>query len=283
MKRARLVLTVLGLLAASHFSGARSQPRIDLLRPIYTVAGIPLSETPTVDNFDIKIQLSFALPVIDDIAGSGVSVSLGYTQISLWNFFACSMPFYEHTFCPGIYARKEWDAGNGTRTLSGGFEHRSNGRDDAYSRSQNYLFATYIREYGSGLRLKACLRPGFGLYGHVFTLDMPLVYTGFADFGIDYEPKDFPLGFNLDVTPLYNKSIANVTAGITCRLSDNPIVPRLYLQFHYGYDDALCDCMNVNGPFINPDGYIPYLPGEPLAPRTFIRIGFRYSFHEYVF
>ncbi|MBR4809964.1 MAG: phospholipase A [Bacteroidales bacterium] len=282
-RKSCLFIAVALLFAPGLSLRAQSLPRIDMLRPVYIIAGIPLSEEPTRSNFDIKFQYSFAIPVCDDIADTGISLSVGYTQISLWNILGVSMPFYEHTFMPGIYARKEWKAVSGTRTLSAGFEHRSNGRDDAYSRSQNYVFITYIREYDNGIRLKANARPGWGDYGKPTVLDMPLRYTGYIDFGFAYESKSFPLGVQLDVTPIYNKSIANVTAGLTCRLSANPMVPQLYVQLHYGYDDALRDCMNENGPIIYPDGIIPYIPGEPLAPRTCIRAGLRLGLHEYVF
>ena len=278
-----VVILLAGLFSAGQSVFAQQQPRIDMLRPIYVVAGVPLSETPTRNNFDIKIQFSFAVPVCDDIAGSGVRAAVGYTQVSLWNILGRSMPFYEHSFIPGIYFSKEWKVSDGTRTLTAGFEHKSNGRDDAWSRSLNYLFITYLREYSNGLALKVNARPGWGDYGKPVAMDVPLMYTGFVDFGVDYQPSAFPLGLHLNVTPIYNKSIANVTAGLTCRLSENPMVPQLYLQFHYGYDEALRDVMNVNGPIIYPDGIIPYIPGEPIPPRTFIRAGVRLSLHEYVY
>ena len=282
----RLLRKTLLLAAGALFScavAAQNLPRLELLRPIYVIGGVPLSEKPTIDNYELSIQISTALVLFDNFANTGFQFLMGYTQLSIWDFWAYSHPFYEYSFMPALYFRKHWDVDSGRKAVDFGYEHRSNGRADPLSRSINYLFLCYFREYKNGFGWKANLRPGFGVYGDTFTVDMPLRYTGFFDMGLYYEPESNPWSFHLDVTPIYNKSIANVTAGVAYTILKGKPDLDAYLQFHYGYDDALRDCINEHGQILTPEGRSPYVPGEPLPPRSYIRFGLRLNIrHQYI-
>ena len=280
----KTIIVLLSALMMLTFNLARAQTFIEPLRPIYMTAGVPVTEPATKENADIKFQYSLAFPIWNDILGSGIDAKAGFTQISVWNFLARSHPFYDNAYMPGIYFIKRWDVPNkGNHSLAWGYEHKSNGRDDAWSRSQNYLFITWTRHWDSGLGLQVNLRPGYGDYGDPTVIDMPLRYVGWADFGIYYDSAEFPIGFELKVTPIYNKSIANITAGVNIRLSKNVHVPDLYIQFHHGYDEALRDCLTIRGPYQAPDNSIPYIPDLPAAPRTCIRFGFIFNTGHEIF
>ena len=253
---------------------------LEFLRPTYVVAGVPVTEAPTKDNFEIKFQLSFGIPIVSDIMHSGIDIFAGYTQDSYWNRHADSAPFRENVYMPGLYVRKTWSGNDGRTVLISGYEHRSNGRDGALSRSYNYLFAALFREYSGGSVIKLCVRPGYTKYADYIAQDMLLKYLGFVDIGYGYYPDHFPLSCSINVTPVFNKSIANVTAGLNCKLSRDPIVPDLFLQFHWGYDEAMIDILSSNGYEVMSDGTYKYAPGPPVPPKAFLRLGVIYSIYN---
>lgn len=248
---------------------------IELFRPIYLTTGIPVTEKPTAENADVKFQVSFALPLWRNMRGSGIDLLVAYTQLSVWNLYGHSSPFYDNTYIPGIYARKTWKdpEGQPKRMLLWGIEHRSNGRDDAYSRSVNYVILSYARQYPFGLSLQATARPGYGWYGDKMTFDIPLKYFGLLQLSATYTTPGAGWEFMASATPVWNRSIANVNVELARRLGKKHNNPYFFLQFHYGYDEAFRDCMDSNGPVMDEDGNVPYNRATPLPPRAMIRAG----------
>ena len=229
----------------------KKQAFIEMFRPLYLTSGFPVSQTPDRTNADVKFQLSLALPIWRDMGGSGIDLLAGYTQISLWNLYAYSSPFYDNTYIPGLYARKRWtDAGGRpVRSLLWGYEHRSNGRDDTWSRSINYLLVSYTRSFDFGLHLQAAARLGQGFYGDVATWDIYSKFFGPLQLSAGYTTPDEGWDFMVSVTPIVSRSIANVNveAGrrIASRKAGNPY---FFIQFHYGYDEAFRDCVYGSDP-----------------------------------
>ena len=274
----------LALAAETSVASAAAEPQastarpsfIEMFRPLYFTGGFPVSERPDKNNADLKFQLSLAIPIWRNIGGSGIDLLAAYTQISLWNFFARSSPFYENTYIPGFYARKAWlsEEGKPMRTLLWGYEHRSNGRDDAYSRSINYLLVSYTRSFDFGLHLQAAARLGQGFYGDVATWDIYAKYFGPLQLSATYATPDEGWEFMLSATPIWNKSIANVNVEVGRRIASRKAGnPYFFVQFHYGYDEAFRDCIDVNGPVVEAENKVPYLNGEPASPRAFVRFG----------
>lgn len=251
------------------------RPFIEMFRPIYLATGIPVTEKPTAENADVKFQVSLAIPLWRDMLGSGIDLLVAYTQLSLWNLYGYSSPFYDNTYIPGLYARKSWKDADGVpmRTLLWGIEHRSNGRNDAWSRSVNYVLLSYGRDYPFGLSLQAAARLGYGWYGDAVTFDVPLKYFGLFQLSATYATPGKGWEFMTSVTPVWNKSIANVNVEIARRIGKKHNNPYFFIQFHYGYDEALRDCINVNGPLVNEDGTVPYKAAAPLPPRAIVRAG----------
>ena len=190
---------------------------IEMFRPLYFTGGFPVSEKPDKNNADLKFQLSLAIPIWRNIGGSGIDILAAYTQISLWNFFARSSPFYENTYIPGFYSRKVWlsEQGKPKRSLLWGYEHRSNGRDDAYSQSINYLLVSYTRSFDFGLHLQATARLGQGFYGDTPTWDIYSKYFGPLQLSATYPTPDDGWEFMVSATPIWNKSIANASTAVT--------------------------------------------------------------------
>lgn len=270
----RLLLT---LFCLASVSWASAQTRVlDFFRPMYFTAGLPLDEKPSDETADLKFQLSFRLNMFRDIKDSGVDVFVGYTQRSVWNIFANSSPFYDHCFMPGLYC--SWPmkskTGNEFGNLLFGVEHRSNGRDDDFSRSINVAFATYSHYLPHNVILQASLRAGFCYYGDEITMALMNHYLGYVDLSASWTSPQKNWNLSLGVTPIWNKSIANITAEAGWKPGKKGSNPYIFLQYHYGYDDAMRDCRYAGPQEHNADGYVIYNhAASPLPPHHTLCFG----------
>lgn len=262
--------------------GAQEKQFLRELRPCYFVSGVPVGSAPDKETADVKFQLSLGFNIASDIAGKGLDLAFGYTQISLWNLFAHSSPFYDNTYVPGLYMFKAYELRSGSGRLTAGIEHRSNGRDDAYSRSINYAFCSFDRKIvlrsAASLTLTAGVRLGTGWYGDDPTFDIMYRYMGLARFKALYSPAGRRWEFSGEVLPLFNSAApANVMLeGAWCpfRKAGNPY---LFIQYHYGYDEAFRDCITAGGPRIDADGNVPYDGLSPARPRGMLRFGLSFT------
>lgn len=251
------LLSVLLLVSATAFA---QEGFISPFRDIYFMVGMPLDRQVNKNTLDTKFQLSLKLKPIR--MHKDWRCYLAYTQISVWNFFAESAPFKDNSYMPGFYFEKNYTTGN---RLILGLEHRSNGRPyygnpmtdgtfDDYSRGMNYFYASWMTPVGhSSFGVDAKAGVGAGVKGYpkkqvLFSFDLFLYYLGVATFNYTYDNERFHADVN--VTPIINKSIANVTLGASYRLFKKyPL--SVYSQFHYGYDEALSDCVDGVRPPVN--------------------------------
>jgi phospholipase A1 len=105
------------------------------------------------DATEVKFQISFMFPIVQNIFGDNGDLYFAYTNQSFWQVFNSSLsaPFRESNHEPEF-----WLQFNGTREILGfsnrinafGFIHQSNGRNEPISRSWNRLFANFIFEKG---------------------------------------------------------------------------------------------------------------------------------------
>lgn len=115
--------------------------------PMYFIAG---SEQP---NAKFQISLRYRLLNSDPVEPGWLArtvpplknLFLAYTQTSLWDLEAESAPFLDSSYRPELLY--EWQRLAGGRTgdwfrldLQGGFQHESNGKDGANSRSLNVVY-----------------------------------------------------------------------------------------------------------------------------------------------
>jgi hypothetical protein len=179
---------------------------------------------------------------------------------------------------PGLYLFKTYGLRSGSGKLTVGIEHRSNGRDDAYSRSINYAFCTFDRKISfrdaSSLTLTAGLRLGAGWYGDAPTCAIMYRDMGLARMKALYSTPGRRFEISGEALPLFGSRVpANVMlecAWCPFRKADNPCI---FMQYHYVYDEAFRDCVTVGGPAIDADGNVPYDGLSPVAPRGMLRFG----------
>lgn len=109
-------------------------------------------ESGTLDETEVKYQLSFKLILSDDVLDTGGKLSFGYTQLSFWQFYnqRISSPFRETNYEPEMmltFSHERRLLGFTYRETTFGFTHQSNGRSVPESRSWNRLYAQITAEH----------------------------------------------------------------------------------------------------------------------------------------
>ena len=282
MKRFALISICLAAFSLSSIAGERDSVAIvkhhiiETFRPLYLETGIPVSEKPSGDNADIKFQLSMRLNICHDLWGKEFEFFVGYTQISVWNFYQHSSPFYDNTYMPGVYTRiplRSKKTGEQFGDILCGYEHRSNGRSDEYSRSVNYGFVSYTHYLPHNITLQALARIGDSWYGDTHSLVLYNKYLGYLQLSADYVTPDRNWDFMVSVSPLFNRSVANVTAEIGYRIGRKRDNPFLFIQYHHGYDEAMRDCSTAVPDILDSEGYIYYNGADNLPTKHMLRFG----------
>ncbi|MCQ2180876.1 MAG: phospholipase A [Bacteroidales bacterium] len=237
---------------------ADDKPRIlSFYNDNYVTTGPSLRSDGVVD---VKIQ--FSLKVYPITINPKWQAFFAYTQTTTWDAYGKSAPFHDNLYMPGIYFEGRMNERN---VLVTGLEHRSNGRPyfgnpiaaegvEDYSRGMNYAFARWIHNFGGNSTLDMTLRAGVGCgigeYGDYetheksLTQDLFLYYIGYLTVGYKYTGAHSYLSVN--VSPVLNKSIANVNVRYAYEFGDK--WPSPFVQFHYGFDEALCDCIKGGVP-----------------------------------
>jgi outer membrane phospholipase A len=119
------------------------EPALSPYEPMYFLFGGRGDDTA-------RFQLSFKYRLFDErgalgriLPGIG-GIHFGFTQTSLWDLGGSSAPFRDTSYRPALfYYNPQVIASGGGRFLMGletGFEHESNGRDGARSRSINIAY-----------------------------------------------------------------------------------------------------------------------------------------------
>ena len=265
-------------LAALLSIGAGAQQNdgiIRMFRPIYFITGVPLDGTSSYHTNDIKYQISISAPLWASIAGhEGLDLFVAYTQTSVWHFYDSSSPFKDNMYIPGIY----FDIPLKSNNILIGAEHRSNGRPyrdnrefidnnvDHWSRSINYAFVEYTHSFPCGISLQVNGRAGFGWYDTAITQDLFSMFFGYASFTALYESPDGRFDAMLSATPIFKPFGLNSTAEVSWKPFKYSYCPRLFVQAHYGYDEAMIDWIRGSYPS-------PYIRGGlMLSPGGFRRM-----------
>ncbi|MBB1310263.1 phospholipase A [Pseudoalteromonas sp. SR41-8] len=110
------------------------------------------NEGETLDNLEIKYQLSIKVPLYNDFADKDQAVYFGFTLQSFWQFYNddISSPFRETNYEPEIfwvnYLDPEHVLWGDEMAIAVGFVHQSNGRSQPHSRSWNRIYANFVWE-----------------------------------------------------------------------------------------------------------------------------------------
>ncbi|ARQ99954.1 MULTISPECIES: phospholipase A [Campylobacter] len=86
-----------------------------------------------------QFQISLKKLIFDDLLGFDERYYFAYTQISWWDLYSDSAPFYETNYQPELFVEIPLNYPN-LANLKFGFLHDSNGKDDELSRSWNRVY-----------------------------------------------------------------------------------------------------------------------------------------------
>jgi outer membrane phospholipase A len=180
------------------------------------------------------------LPPIQD-------VYLGYSQVSLWDWDKPSAPFYDSSYKPEILYASQWIHRDRWASwfrleFQTGFQHESNGRDGAESRSLNIAYVKPTLAFGqtNGLQLLLAPRAWFYVGDLVDNPDLA-DYRGYADLRV---VMGWNQGLQLSALGRLGKDFdkGSLQLDLTYPLWKVPLLrSSLFLQLQYftGYGESL--------------------------------------------
>lgn len=205
------------------------------------------------DPRSARFQFSFRYRIFDDqgVVAETFPVArglyFGFTQTSLWDLSSDSKPFRDTSFRPSLFYR--WmlsnPEGGGWVSLSGGYEHESNGKDGVNSRSIDTLFlraeARYYFDFGDG-------RTYLGIAPKVWTYldktDNPDIagYRGYGELGMRLGRDDGLMLSTLLRRGTQDKNSTQFDLSYPLRQSVfSGVGAFLHLQYFNGYGETLLD------------------------------------------
>lgn len=202
--------------------------------PLYFITGKPSTKV----KFGFKYQPLRNFPLY-----------LGYQQLLIWDLFKDSAPIRDTNYNPDVFYRLSFKPYNVLNSIDFGlFEHSSNGKDGAQSRSydESYVrfnlghrfpsfrldstfkaYATYILE-----RNNEDLRDYLGYWSLMFRIhgfEQPLMK------GVAFTARVFPGGRRSGID--FTKGAQE--AGIEIKIPYLPLETRIYIQYYHGYVESL--------------------------------------------
>lgn len=196
-----------------------------------------------------RFQLSFKYQILDPDSHLAqwlpplAHLYFAYTQSSTWDLGTDSKPFRDTSYRPSLFWQTE-PGGQGVvpRLLRIGYEHESNGKDGAASRSMDTLFVSPVwrKEFADGSAL-AFMPKLYGYLGKKDNLDIQR-YRGYVDWTFRYGYED---GWLLTSQIRYgtaNRGSAQIDVSVPFR---TPVFTRtggfLTFQLFSGYGENLLD------------------------------------------
>jgi phospholipase A1 len=96
-------------------------------------------ENQPVMQTEFKSQISFFLPVFNNVFSDKNSIDISYTQLNYWQLYASSQYFRETNYEPQVFFQSNF---HNNWLFRAGIDHQSNGRGGLYERSWNRAFTT---------------------------------------------------------------------------------------------------------------------------------------------
>ena len=232
-------------------------PSFGVFRDTYFITGIPLNKKTNPSNADITFQISIRQRLTKSVLPYNTFLYLTYSQKSFWNAYSESSPFRDTNYNPGIGIGKSIVHNN--RLLGGVFfqlMHESNGREDIYSRSWNYI--SLSGKYFLNARVNLAAEVWIPWVDGENNRDL-LDYRGIGYISTNFTADRHKWWFSAKINP--RKGFINIntelTAGFKLSTSSNQY---LYARLYNGYGESLLDYNQYSlnfriGICIKPDFY----------------------------
>lgn len=230
---------------------ARFATAFSPFEPNYIVAG---SRGPTTARFQVSLKFRLFNP--DTKTAFLERLYLGYSQTSIWNLSATSKPFYDSSYRPSFFyfddKITQWPFRRSRLGLQAGYEHESNGKDGADSRSVDIAYVKPTFTFPMSGNYYVSFAPK--VYQYVDREDNPDIaeYRGYGDYILKIGETDGwqftsttrvgtrsgVYSFQLDVSyPLRRPTLGNLGG-------------YLHLQYFNGYGESLLDYNQRSSPQI---------------------------------
>ncbi len=241
------LLILAGAAARADDPPAASAPSADFIAgfsghdPIYFILGV----NPT----DAKFQISFKYRPLGQTRNPGErqwydNLLLAYTQTSLWDLSAASQPFRDTNYKPALLYQIDkpdatWLPGNRRSYVRVAFQHESNGRDGAGSRSLNIAYFEPSLSFDIAERWTLTARPRVWAYvlGRRDNADIGR-FRGYASLVLALTQQD-GLGVVVAGTGNPSRGRGALTTDVSYPLSLLGINLYLTAQLFTGYGESL--------------------------------------------
>ncbi len=215
-------------------------PYFSFYKDNYFIFGPPIGPKPTVENTNVKFQISFQQKLTRSTLPWNTYLYLFYTQKCFWNILQNSLPMTDLNFNPGIgIARPFFSTRTGQYVGKAFFsiEHESNGRGGEASRSWNRITIG-----GSVFIDKNIMVSGkfwIPIIDGEHNKDI-LKYCGIYQTGVQFMTDNRRIGVSvvltkrMDWNPFHN----NLELNFKWRFSPNAN-QYLFVQYYNGYGEGL--------------------------------------------
>jgi phospholipase A1 len=204
----------------------------------YTTA-IPANQT--INNLEVKYQLSLKVPIWKNVFSSQSSFYFGYTQLSYWQAYNRNAFFRETDFQPEVFLAnivswhltRSWEV----NAFNIGAVHESNGFGNEMERSWNRV---YVEAIASNNHLMLSVKPWYVFHDSTYNKFNPNMsdYLGYGEIGLAYKFANQVL--SLQTHSLFEQGGRRATGTATYSF---PLTKYLngYVQAFSGYGQSLIE------------------------------------------
>lgn len=123
----------------------KTMPSFSIYKENYFITGVPLDQAPTIENSDIKFQISFKQRLTNAVLPFKSYLFLTYTQKTFWDVYQKSSPFSDNNFNPSVgFGKFIYKQKKQIGIVNIQVEHESNGQDSSHTRSWNSISCSYM-------------------------------------------------------------------------------------------------------------------------------------------
>ena len=217
------------------------EPPLSENEPTYFIVG-------TRGGTTARFQLSFKYRLFDRDLGWGrdqpwlAGFYFGYTQTSIWNLSDESAPFRDTSYRPSLFwLWQRTDDKTWIDALRAGYEHESNGKDGAGSRSVDTLLLRpeWTWTLADGKRIEFTPK----LYGYLDKEDNPDIqrYRGYVDWRLRYGDRERIWTAMARAGTAGKGSVTIDFSQRTRVLGIGPLSGYFHAQFFAGYGETVLD------------------------------------------
>lgn len=201
----------------------------------------------SLDNLEVKFQLSIKTPLWENIFGNNGTLYVAYSQLAFWQAYnsKISSPFREINFEPEVFLTLNTGyelLGVTSQLVTIGFNHQSNGRSEPLSRSWNRIMASLLFSHDNTY---LTLRPWFRIPESTRDDDNPHMerYYGYGELQLVQK-----IGEHTLTMMLRNNLRSSDNKGALQLDWSFPLHKRLkgYVQYFNGYGESLVDYNHLN-------------------------------------